>query len=149
MPRFAGNYRETFTLDAAAEDAMRHFGDLETIARNYGDLLEHEIIDEERIRFVLVPKSEKGVTFQGRYTCRYYFPQDDVLVWETTETDNMWSTGRARFIAEGGRTRVEYQQRIETEMQVNRILGKLISPIVTREINNGVRDYLERMRRTM
>lgn len=147
MPRFSGEYRETFTLNAPIDAAKAHFADLATIAANYGGLVSHEIHDEHEITFVLEPKSEKGVTFNGQYRCRYEFTSDDTLEWKTVSTANMWSTGKARFTAVGDdRTRVDFTQHIETEMQVNKLLAKLIKPIVAREINGGTKGYLDRMR---
>lgn len=146
MPRFSGEYTETFTLNHPIERCKAHFADLETIAKHYGALDSHTIADGE-ITFVLEPKSEKGVTFNGKYRAVYEFTSDDVLEWRTVETKNMWSTGRARFTALGDdRTRVEFRQHVETDMEVNRLLAKVIKPIVTREINAGTRGYLDRMR---
>lgn len=149
MPRFSGEYRETFTVDAPIDRVKAHFADLPTIAANYGGLAGHEIHDAHEITFVLEPKSEKGVTFNGRYRGRYEFTSPDTLEWRTVDTKNMWSSGRARFVAVGDRTRVEFSQHVETEMEVNRLLAKLIGPIVSREINAGTKGYLERMRRSL
>lgn len=149
MPKFSGEYRETVTVNAPIDVAKAHFADLETIAQNYGDLQRHEIHDASEITFTLVPKSEKGVTFHGEYRARYEFDRDDRLTWKTVKTRNMWSTGSATFAAAGAnRTRVTFVQHIETEMQVNRLLAKMIKPIVAREITKGAKDYLARMART-
>lgn len=146
MPKFSGEYRETVTVNAPIEVAKAHFADLKTIARNYGDLQSHEIHDEAEITFTLVPKSEKGVTFHGQYRARYEFDGESRLTWRTVDTRNMWSTGSATFSAAGPeRTRVAFVQKIETEMQVNRLLGKVIKPIVAHEITKGAREYLARM----
>ena len=149
MPKFSGEYRETVTVNAPIDVAKAHFADLATIAANYGDLAGHEIHDDAEITFTLQPKSEKGVTFHGQYRCRYEFKGENRLTWRTVETKNMWSTGSATFSALGDtRTRVEFVQIIETEMQVNRLLAKMIKPIVSREITNGAKGYLARMAKT-
>ncbi|MFT4702596.1 MAG: carbon monoxide dehydrogenase subunit G [Bradymonadia bacterium] len=147
MARFSGEVRESFVVAVSPEEAIAHFGDLETIARNYIGLQSHELVDDETIRFLLEKQSDKGVTYQGRYTCRYIVPRDGRLEWSTVESTNMWSTGHASFRAEGGGTRVEYFQKIETEMPVPRLLAKLVGPIVKRKIADGVRDYIQAMRR--
>jgi hypothetical protein len=150
MPRFSGEYEETFTVDAPIERVTRHFSNVDTIVANYGPLKGHQRVDDMTVTLTLVPRSEKGVTFAGEYTCRYTFPSANTLQWETIRTTNMWSSGKADFIAEGpNRTRVVYRQRIETEMQVNALLGKMISPIVSSEIRSGVKSYLERMRKSV
>ena len=149
MARFEGEVRETFTLPADLERARDHFADLETIAKHYGALESYEVIDDTTIRFVLEKQAQKGVSYQGIYTCRYTKVGDDRLEWSTVASDNMWSTGNARFVAQGERTRVEYFQRIETEMPVPRLLGKVVKPIVGKLIADGVRSYLDRMKRAL
>lgn len=146
MPRFSGEYRETFHVDAPLEQVRDHFADLDTIAANYGGLERFEKKSEDTLYFLLEPKSEKGISFQGEYTARYVV-DGDVLRWSTVDGRNMWSEGTARFSRDGDkRTRVEYHQRIETEMSINRLLAKIASPIVSREISQGVKAYLQRMR---
>lgn len=149
MARFEGEVRETFTVPTDRASARDHFGDLETIAAQYGALERYEIIDASTIRFVLEKQAAKGVSYQGIYTCTYTKSGDDRLEWKTTASDNMWSTGHARFIAQGDATRVEYYQKIETEMPVPRLLGKVIAPIVRNKIAGGVREYIARMRRAI
>lgn len=150
MARFEGAYEETFTVDFPIAVVEAHFGDLDTIAANYGPLARHEKIGDDTLHLILVPKSEKGVTFNGAQKCRWQRPSAGLLTWDTTETKNMWSKGRATFTAVGdNRTRVHFSQHITTEMQVNRLLGKVIQPIVKREIAKGVKEYLERMRRAL
>jgi hypothetical protein len=90
-----------------------------------------------------------GVTFNGKYACRYTW-DGDTLTWTTTATQNMWSTGRARFVRlSDTRTQVVYSQRMETEMQVNALLAKVIAPIVNREIAKGVGGYLDRVKESL
>lgn len=150
MARFAGDVRESFTLPVSAEDAATHFGSLAAIAANYIGLQSHEIIDAETIRFVLVPQSDKGITFQGRYTCVYTLESPTRLTWRTTSNDNMWSSGRAVFQSTGTSScRVEYTQRIESEIPVPKLLGKVVAPIVNRKIAEGVRDYIAAMRASL
>lgn len=150
MPRFAGEYEETFIVNAPIERVKAHFGSVDAIVANYGPLKGHQRVDDMTVTLTLVPRSEKGVTFAGEYTCRYAFPSENTLQWDTIRTNNLWSSGKAEFVAEGPtRTRVVYRQRMETEMQVNALLGKIISPIVSSEIRSGVKSYLERMRKSV
>lgn len=150
MPRFSGEYEEQFEVPVSIDRAKAHFGDLDTIIANYGPLQAHRKVDAETLELTLIPRAEKGVSFAGKYTCKYTWPSENVLKWETLGQGNMWSTGRAEFSAVGdSRTRVSYSQTMETEMQVNSLLAKVIRPIVNTEIKKGVRDYLGRMRATL
>ncbi len=149
MARFAGEVRETFSLPVAAEDAAAHFGSLEAIAANYVGLERHELLGDDHIRFILQAQSDKGITYQGRYDCRYTLETPTRLRWETTSNDNMWSTGHAAFRADGSGCRVDYYQKIESEIPVPRLLGKVVAPIVNRKIAEGVRDYIARMKASL
>lgn len=147
MVRFKGEAKETITVQASLEDAAQHFSDLETIIRNYGPLKEHSILDEHTIHFTLIPQANKGVEYRAEYQCRYELVSPDRLEWRTVQTDNMWSKGHAQFTSlGGGRTRVEYFHDLEMEMKVNRLLAKVIKPIITHQIKVGVKGYLQRMK---
>jgi len=147
MARFAGEYEETFTIDGDIEVAKQHFGNPERIAKNHGDLVRWEDQGEGKIHYVLKPKSEKGVTFNGVYTCHYQFVSDDLFEWKTSQSDNLWSSGSIHFASAGeSRTRLVYKARMECEMQVNRFLAKVIKGIVSREISKGSKSFLDRMR---
>jgi carbon monoxide dehydrogenase subunit G len=150
MPRFSGEYDEQFEVGLPVDKVKAHFGDLDTIVANYGPLQAHRKLDPETLELTLIPRAEKGVSFAGKYSCKYTWPSENVLKWETVGTGNMWSNGRAEFSAVGdSRTRVSYSQRMETEMQVNSLLAKVIRPIVNTEIKKGVREYLGRMRSSL
>lgn len=150
MARFLGEYAEVFTVRAPLEQAAAHFGNLDAIARNYGTLERFDRVDAQTLHLVLLPRSEKGITFKGEYTCRYVYPSPNVLEWSTVTTRNLWSQGRATFASAGpGLTRVDYRQRMEAEMEVNRLLAAVAAPIVSHQIRDGVRSYLLRMTRDL
>ena len=151
MARFSGQYSETFTVNAPIEKTSKHFGNLDQIVACYAGLERHEKLDELTLRFVLAPKKAVGVTFIGKYDCKYEFTKENVLSWKTVSQDaNIWSSGTAVFTKLGDdRTKVVYTQTMEMEIPVNRLVGKAISPIVKREIEGGVRDYLTRMRQAL
>ncbi len=151
MARFAGEYSETFTLDVPIDKVEAHFGDLDQIVKAYAGLKSHEKLDDKTLRFRLEPKKAVGVTFHGQYDCKYEFTEEDVLTWKTVNEDaNIFSEGRAEFTKLGDtKTKVKYRQRMEMEIPVNRLVGKAISPIVKREIEGGVKSYLDRMRRAL
>ncbi|MEY3013369.1 MAG: hypothetical protein RIT45_2104 [Pseudomonadota bacterium] len=145
MARFSGEHHETFRLEAPPERAAAHFGDLDMITRHYGPIERAEQLDADTLRLTLQDKGMKGIRYQARYTVRYE-RTPGLLRWRTIESDNLWSEGEARFSAEGTGTRVDYRQRIETEIPVPRLLAKMAEGIVRNEIVGGVQAYLGRMR---
>lgn len=151
MARFAGEHTETFTVDVPLEKARAHFRSFDNIVANFGQLERHEKLDEDTIRFLLVPQNAVGATFRGKYDCRYSFPQENVLAWKTVSKDaNIFADGTATFTRLGeNRTKVVYSQKLEMEIPVNRLIGKAIAPLVKREIVAGVKAYLDRMQKAL
>ncbi|MFA6242086.1 MAG: hypothetical protein WC655_14220 [Candidatus Hydrogenedentales bacterium] len=150
MARYSGEYTETFTLAVPIESAKAHFSDLETIATNYGDVKQWKKVRSDTLKLTLEPRTEIGVTFNGEHSCKWTFTSDDVLEWKSVGKGNMRSQGIATFTSLGKKkTRVEYTERMECDMDVNFLVARLIGPIVSRQIRDGVKSYLDRMREAM
>ncbi len=147
MPKFIGDYQETFVVDVPVAKAKEHFANPEIIAEHHGDLKSWDKVSDDTIHYVLVPKSEKGVTFNGEYKAKYTWSGEHKFAWSTVETQNLWSTGSTEFQALGDdRTRITWTQHMECEMKVNRFLAAVIKGIVSREISKGGKEFLNRMR---
>lgn len=145
MPKFSGEYEESFVVDAPIDVAKNHFCNPETIAKYHGDVERWQKVDENTIHYKMIPKSEKGVTFNGEYTVKYE-GSGDVFKWQSVGSGNIWARGAFHFTDEGGkRTKITFKQQMECEMQVNRFLATVIKGIVSREIANGAKAYLRRM----
>lgn len=150
MARFQVDYDETFEVPTSVAIARDHFGNLETIAKNYGPLESWKKVDDETLHLVLSSQSERGISFRPWHICRYQKVGDDRVVWKTTESDCMWSEGTVTFSAIGPtRTRVVFQQRMAFEIGMPSLLGKVIAPIVRMRGQKGVAEYTERMRKVL
>ncbi|MDZ4857362.1 MAG: SRPBCC domain-containing protein [Candidatus Hydrogenedentes bacterium] len=148
MARYGGEYTETFTVDVPIEDAKAHFSDLDAIAKCYGDVKSaKKLAKAGTMKLTLKSKSEIGVTFNGVHTCTWHFSDAKTLVWESDGAGNIVSRGSAKFTAAGKkRTKITYTEHMELEMDVAFLLRGLIGPIVSKQIRNGSRDYIQRMR---
>lgn len=148
MAWFSGSHEETFTVDVPFEEAKRHFADLDNIVACYAELERSEKLDDKTLRLQLEPKSALGATFVGKYDCRYEFKEDNRLSWETVNPDaTIKATGWAEFSPVGeGKTKVTYHESMDCDIPINRLLAKALKPIVERDIANGVKGYIKRMR---
>jgi uncharacterized membrane protein len=147
MARFRGTHQESFTVDRPVEAVQAHFSDLDMIVRHYGPIQRSERLDDDTLRLTLQEKGAKGIRYQAIYTVRYERSTPGLLRWSTLQSENLWSSGEARFSAAGaGGTRVDYQQTIETEIPVPRLLAGMAEGLVRNEIIGGVKAYLGRMR---
>lgn len=149
MARFSGDYEETLMVNAPIEQVKAHFGNVDIIAAQMRAAESVEKTDPQTLHIKLKPQSAQGTTFQGEHHCRYTFTAEDVLEWHSVGQGNMRINGRARFVREGNRTKVEWKEVVETEIPVNFVLGKLISPIVSHEIKKGSKGFAEAMCRSL
>lgn len=146
MAVFSGAYEETFTIDVPLDKARAHFSNLDNIGKNYDGVDRYEKVDDRTLSIHLVPQSAMGVTFKGRHICKYQL-DDRQMSWTSDSSGNMRSRGYAKFKAVGdNRTSITYRDEIECDIEINRIVAKALAPIVRRDIEKGVRNYLKRMR---
>ncbi len=93
-------------------------------------------------RWVLIPKTELGITFQGDYTVEYS-PETSRSSWRTLE-GNMRSSGEVVVRERESGVEVEYNETLEVSLPVPKIMAKAFGPIVSREVRHGVGDFLDR-----
>lgn len=148
MAKYAGEYSETFTVNVPIDEAKAHFSDLDNIAKCYGDVKAAKKLSKPgTMKLTLNPKTEIGVTFNGEHTCTWKFTDDNTLEWESNGKGNIISKGQATFTPSGKKkTKITYSESMELDMEVAFLLRGLIGPIVSRQIREGTKDYLERMR---
>lgn len=150
MAKYSGEYAETFTVDVPMEKAKTHFSDLKTIAKYYGKVAEWKIQKNNTLKLELEPRTEIGVTFEGRHSIRYTFADDHELEWKSVGDGNMKSKGSATFKAVGKKkTEIKYFDSVECDMDVNFFVAPIIGPVVSRQIRDGIKDYIKRMRKAL
>lgn len=146
MPKFKGTEARIFTIAAPIEEVTAMMCDPARFSAYFADLERSEKVDDTTHRWVLDAKNEKGVRFKGDYTVQYDFNGSDKMSWKTVSDGNMTSDGVVTFSSQGSNTRVDYSETIVCDMDVNRILARVIKPIVDREIAKGVGGYLDRVK---
>src|SRR5690554_78308 len=145
MAWIEGTEEQTFIVKKDYDAVAGYFGNPAEFKRSLSELESAEQIEPMVWRWVLREKSEKGITFQTDYTVAYT-AGDGILEWHTLE-GNMRSEGVARYTRiTGDRTEVHYRETIATDLPIPRLLAKVFSPIVAREIRKGVGAYLDASR---
>ncbi len=143
MAWIEGTEEQTFEVDASLQEAADFFADPATFQECLSQVEQAEEVEPMVWRWVLQEKSEKGITYQADYTVEYERVSDDHVKWSTRE-GNMRSEGFARFDElDNGRTEVHYQETIATDLPIPRLMAKVFSPIVSREIRKGVGSFLD------
>ena len=148
MARYGGEHSETFTVNIPLEEAKAHFSNLDNIAKCYGDVkAAKKLAKPGTLKLTLNPKSEIGVAFNGEHTCRWEFADEQTLKWASTGSGNIISKGKATFTPSGKKkTKIFYTEQMALDMDVAFLLRALIGPIVSKQVRDGVKSYLERMR---
>ena len=146
MAIFHGDFHETFTTSASPSNARDTFGNLDAIITNYGDLERGEKLDDNTVKFLLKEQNHGISKFQGAYTCRYTFPDEQTLIWETIGTDgNIQAEGKATFHAEAEGTKIDYHGKLAIEMQLNKKMAGMLKFVVGQMIAHEMRAYVKRM----
>lgn len=148
MAKFKGELSRTFTVAATKERAMEFMSDPEKFRHCLIGVEKAERLPDGTVKYQLEEKAEAGVRFKGAYSVKFV-SQGDALTWTTVGQGNMWSNGKASFRAVGASTEITYQESLECDMDVNMLLGKVIAPIVNREIAKGVGGYLDRVKESL
>lgn len=142
MAWIEGTEEQTFIVKTDYDAVEGYFSNPAEFKRCLSELESAEQIEPMVWRWGLKEKSEKGITFKPDYTVAYR-AGDGFLEWHTLE-GNMRSEGVARYTKiTGDRTEVYYRETIATDLPIPRLLAKVFSPIVSREIRKGVGAYLD------
>jgi carbon monoxide dehydrogenase subunit G len=136
-----GKEDRSFIVDAPYDDVVEFFCEPANFRAAFSQMEQSEEIEEGVWHWTLQEKSEKGVRFQGIYTVEYQ-RDGDSIEWATRE-GNMKSSGSTRFDDLDGTTRVHYEETLEVDLPIPRLMAKVFKPIVSREVSGGIGDFLD------
>lgn len=149
MATFHGHVTETWTCSADPDEALAFFASLDANIRHNEELSEHERLDDHTLRVVLRQQRSGRTTFVPRYTLRWTpDPATRTLRWREVEGEEgtMVIRGEARFEGPpGGPTTIRWDEQVDAEVPVNRIVAKAVRPVAEGLIRKGIRSFVERM----
>ncbi len=148
MRTFSGSDKRVVTIHASQDRVIAALTDPDRIKEALNDQLESGTkIDAHTAHWVRKSVEEVGVRFRGDYTVTYEHDGHGTVSWHTLGPGNMRSAGEAHVEPiDSTNTRIEYEEVIECDMEVNRFIAPVIAPIVERKIKTGVGRYLENMK---
>jgi uncharacterized membrane protein len=146
MAWIEGSEEQTFVVNAPYEKVANFFGDPGEFQCCIIGLESAERMDPLIWHWVLNEKTEKGVSYQADYTVAYNKQGDGVIEWQTIK-GNLRTEGISRCTKlDEDRTEVYYRETIASDLPIPRLLAKVFSPIVAREIRQGVTGFLANSR---
>lgn len=142
MAWIEGTHEETRVIRAPLDRVRNWFGNPSVFREAMAQVQTAEEIESGLYRWILTEKNEKGIRFRPDYTVRYTLTGDEVT-WQPVD-GNMKSSGRCtmRAVADD-RTEIAYRESIAVDLPIPRLMAKVFSPIVAREIRGGVVEYLD------
>lgn len=145
MARFVSEYSHTFRVAAPLEKLRQRLTDLAVIQRFQSTAEKITLEDGNVLSFVHKAKSAHNITFQAQHKTRYTLVSPEFFQWKSQEGGNMSVDGHIRFAQEGAQVRIDWFERVEAEIPVGLILGKLIGPIAQYEMKKGSKEFAESM----
>ena len=149
MAHFSVRHQEIFFVSKPPALVKAHFANLETIAAHFGVIDHYEILAPDTLKVTLPPQKMRNTSFTGVYVSVYTQPSEAVLKWEDGEGANLNSRGEIHFLPKGAGTEVRYDQTVELEMPVPKLVAKMIGPMVKHKVKSGITGYIERMRASL
>lgn len=137
-----GTVETVLEVKAPAADVVDFFCDPAEFQAAFSQMEKSEEIETGTWKWTLKEKSEKGIKFQAIYTVKYV-REENVLTWETID-GNMKSSGRTEVLDKGDHAVVNYKETISTSLPIPKLMTKVFRPIVQREVDKGIDDFLTR-----
>lgn len=145
MARFTSEFSHTFRVYAPMDKVRTRLTDLNVIKRFQTTAESITLEDGNVLAFVHRAKSAHNVSFQAQHKTRYTLVSPELFEWKSLEGGNMSVHGQLRFTQEGAQVRLDWLEKVEAEIPVGLILGKLIGPIAQYEMKKGSKEFAEAM----
>lgn len=145
-----GTEKRTFVVSRPLSAVRQFFLNPSEFRAAFTQLESSEETAPNEWRWVLISKTELGVTFQGDYTV-HYRPDGakGESEWSTLK-GNMRSSGRVQcFRVSDDETEVHYLETLEVDLPIPGLAARMFQPIVSREIRSGVGEFLEKAKQIL
>ena len=150
MTWIKGRERRQIEIHAPMTEVYAFFVSPARRSEAFDDIQERRPIDEGCERWIMAPRTALKVTVQPDYTTRYTGNGTDTVTWEPAAEGTTRTRGVVRLQPAGdGVTRVDYDETIESNLPIPRIMVRVFKPIVAHEIKKGVRDFLDNAKRVL
>jgi Polyketide cyclase / dehydrase and lipid transport len=144
MARVAVTEECLFNVDAPPEHAFKFFTNPQLFREAMHGVVRCEELDGQAVRWLLEEQAEQGVRFQPDYTVRYENDGCQMVRWNFVE-GNLRNEGEIRVAkAVGGGSEIQYRETVEPDLPITPLLMMLLKPIITRQLRQGLRQFVER-----
>lgn len=143
MAWIEASHQRKIEVDRPADEVAAFLSTPSQLRHCMGELERGEEVDEQTWRWIMKEIGARNITFQGDYTVRYQ-RDGDVVTWKTEGEGNMRTEGRAKVRdLGGGRSEVNYEETLASDLPIPRLAAKVFGPIVAREVRKGIDGLLD------
>jgi uncharacterized membrane protein len=145
MVRIAASEERVLRVTATPQSVYAFFSNPEELCGAMASVERCERLTENRVRWVLEEKVDKGIRFKGDYVVVHEGDGRERVSWRFVE-GNMRNDGDVwiRPLPTGA-TEIHYRESVEPELPITPLLARLITPLVARELRNEINAFLERV----
>ncbi|MCM2371551.1 SRPBCC family protein [Aporhodopirellula aestuarii] len=144
MAKVAVTEECTFHVTADASSAYEFFSKPHLFREAMEGVLRCEVMEEDRVRWLLEEQSDQGIRFQPDYTVQYTCEDGQRVAWEFIE-GNLRNDGEIRIatLPDGG-SEIHYRETVEPDLPITPLMMMLVKPLVTRELRTGLQHFVQR-----
>lgn len=145
MTKIAATEERTLTVRAPLQEVYQFFSDPGLLKEVTADVERFERLGDNKARWTLTEKVEKGVRYLADYTVQYSPDGGNRVTWQTIE-GNLETTGEVVLRSiDGSTTEIRYRETVAPDLPISSLTAKLFKPIVAREVRKDIGKFLDRV----
>ena len=146
MPRLTSTYNRSFTTRATPDQVIDLLSNPDTWRQHQGEIHTSTVVDAQTLDVVLKKHTHGPTTFQGRYRCRWTRTEDGAR-WDADPGANFEVHGKVSVRASQGGSHVSWTEHVEAEVQIPRLLVRVVRPIADKLMAKGIDRFCQSMQR--
>jgi uncharacterized membrane protein len=146
VTKIAATEEQVFTVPASPEEVYAFFLNPDRLREALACVEHHEVLPDDRVRWVFEEKVDKGIRFKADFVVAYAGNGADHVAGHSVAGNlgNAWDAWIRP--APGGGSEVRYHETVVPELPITAVTALLIKPLVVRELRNDVTRFLGRVK---
>ena len=148
MPWFKGQLTHTFTTPASPEQVATLLSDPATWIRHQEEIETTEDLGNNTLAVTLREHTHGPAKFRAVYRCRWQ-RLDDGARWDSEDGANFAVHGRVRVRAVSGGSEVTWEESVDADVPVPRLMVRVVRPIAEKLMARGLIRFVQQMNREL
>ncbi|WP_444993873.1 hypothetical protein [Aliikangiella sp. IMCC44359] len=135
----------TVTIRANQKDIYEFFTSPERINQCVVDVVEFELLSQNKASWTLKEKRDLGIVFQPKYTLSYTGDGEKHISW-VSESSNLEIEGSVTIDNNSHSCRIAFHEVISFDLPISKTMGLLAKTVAKHEIALGNKRYLNQVK---